>query len=170
MDMKHDIVGDDMNILHFAPESCLRGYFAKRSGNYETADLFMADVDHCEDIEATTFSDATYDVVVCNHVLEHVDDRKALAEIHRVLKPGGRLIAMVPIVEGWSETYDDPSITDSSERMLHFGRHNHLRYYGSDFRLRLKDSGFEVVEYTATGADAVQYGLSRGEKVFVGCK
>jgi len=168
--MQHDMLGDNLNILHFAPEGCLRTYFMERSGNYETADLFMADVDHCEDIEALTFPDEVYDVVVCNHVLEHVDDRKALAEIYRVLRPGGRLIAMVPIVEGWSETYEDPSVTDPAERALHFGRHNHLRYYGADFRSRLTDCGFFLDEYTATGTSAVKYGLNRGEKVFVGHK
>lgn len=77
---------------------------------------------------------------------------------------------MVPIIEGWETTYEDGGITGEAERALYFGQGDHLRWYGRDFRTRLRAAGFEVAEYTAGGAEAATYGLVRGEKVFVGIK
>ena len=169
-DREHDILGHNLHVLHFAPEACLREYIRSRTGAYETADLFMEGVDHKENIEAMTFPDESFDAVICNHVLEHIDDFKTLSEIYRILRPGGRFLAMVPIVEGWETTYENSSITDPKERTLHFGRYNHLRFYGADFRSRLAEYGFDLDEFTATGPDSVTYGLDRGEKVFLGRK
>jgi SAM-dependent methyltransferase len=101
-------------------------------------------------------------------VLEHVNDKAALANMHRVLRPGGTLIAMVPIVDGWEKTYENPAITSSYDRERHFGQGNHLRYYGRDFPDRIAEAGFTVSDYTGTPEEVIRYRLTRGERVFVG--
>ena len=157
-------------ILHFAPEALLEIKFRALYGEYRTADL-NARADLKLDISAIALEAASVATVICNHVLEHVpDDRRALAELGRILKPGGKLIVSVPLIEGWERTYEDPAITDPSLRDLHFGQYDHLRYYGRDFRDRLREVGFvSVEEITAEGKEVVEYGLMRGEKVFI-CK
>ncbi len=95
-------------MLHFAPESFLRGIFASRFSKYQTADLFMDGVDHKVDIQHLPFKDATYDVVFASHVLEHIrDDRQAISEIRRILKPSGIAILPVPIVSKNTIEYPD---------------------------------------------------------------
>jgi SAM-dependent methyltransferase len=118
-------------------------------------------------LEETALPAASFDHVVCFHVLEHVDDRRALCEIFRILRPGGTLLVMVPIVEGWASTYEDPDLVSLRERRLHFGQGDHVRYYGRDLRVRLGAAGFTLTEVTATGRDVVDYALLRGEKLFV---
>jgi hypothetical protein len=76
----------------------------------------------------------------------------------------------LPIIEAWEETYENPSITSESDRDLHFGQYDHIRYYGRDFATRLETAGFQVVAYSGTPLDCVSYGLQRGEKVFVAAK
>jgi SAM-dependent methyltransferase len=95
------------------------------------------------DITEIDFPDESFDVVYCSHVLEHVpDDRKALAEIRRVLKPDGWAILLVPIDA--AETIEDPSITDPGERLRLFGQGDHVRRYGPDYVERLHQAGFDV--------------------------
>jgi SAM-dependent methyltransferase len=156
------------DVLHFAPEAAVRGLvLAENPKSYVTADLFAAGVDRKENIEALTIADRAFDVVICLHVLEHVDDRAAIAELYRVLRPGGLLIAMFPIVEGWDETFEDRSKSSAEERLLYFGQHDHARYFGRDARARLAVPGFAVEEYTAVEPNVSRYGLARGEKVFI---
>ena len=88
-----------MKMLHFAPEPFFRQFFSSRFGQYETADLCMKGVDHHVDLQNLPLKDATYDFIFASHVLEHVpDDKKAIQEIRRILKPGGLAILPVPIV------------------------------------------------------------------------
>ena len=154
-------------LLHFAPEPILKDILRDRVKNYVTADIKMNDVDRKLDIENIDIASGQIDAVVCIHVLEHVDDVKALNELFRILKPGGRLYCMVPIVEGWTKTYENSSVTDDDQRTLHFGQHDHLRFYGKDFRERIAEAGFFLDEFTAFGEAAVKYRLLRGDKVFV---
>lgn len=170
MDERYTILGDVRSMLHFAPEDILRKRFSQRFPDYRAVDLVRADVDYNCDIEDTKLPPASVDVVFASHILEHVDDRKAIAELFRILKPAGKLIAMVPIVEAWAETYENPAITSESERDLHFGQYDHVRFYGRDFPQRLAAAGFNVTAYMATPLDCVKYGLQRGEKVFVATK
>jgi SAM-dependent methyltransferase len=156
------------DVLHFAPEGAIRELILKDNPkSYVTADLFAPNVDRKENIEALTIEDRTFDVVVCLHVLEHVNDRAAIAELHRVVRPGGVLIAMFPIVEGWDETFEDPSKSSEGDRLLYFGQHDHARFFGRDARMRLATPGFTVEEYTAVEPEVSRYGLARGEKVFI---
>jgi SAM-dependent methyltransferase len=127
-----------------------------------TAELFIGQI---------ALSEASVDLFVAVHCFEHADqDEKAMAEVFRVLKSGGHLVAMVPLIEGWSETYEDQSVVDPAERNLRFGSSHHVRYYGADFRRRLEAAGFALSEFTAGPEDAVKHGLIRGEKVFLATK
>ena len=156
-------------VLHFAPEPVLRERLsAELPGQYRSADLFEEEADLKLDIEAIELPDASVGTVIANHVLEHVDDRKAFAELRRVLVPGGLLICAVPIIEGWPTTYEDPSITAPEEREIHFGQSDHVRYYGRDFRDRPLEAGFELVEEVVGSPQAcIEFGLLRGEVFFV---
>ena len=154
-------------ILHFAAEQSTRRLVeATGPRRYVTADLEPG-FDIQVDIENLAIEDASFDVVICSHVLEHVNDRLALANIYRVLRPGGTLIAMVPIVEGWETTYENPAVTSRKERMRHYGSSNHVRFYGRDFRDRLSHAGFAVREPTGTPEKVLRCRLNRGERVFV---
>lgn len=154
-------------VLHFAPESAISRLIAPRAKRYLTADIDAARADIVLDIERIEQPAESWDLIVCSHVLEHVNDQAALAELFRVLRRGGQLVAMVPVVEGWATSYEDPAIVTEREREAHFGLNDHVRYYGQDIRERFKKAGFDTREVTAFGADVVKYGLMRGEKVFL---
>jgi SAM-dependent methyltransferase len=157
-----------MRVLHFAPERQLGTMIRARVKDYETADLSTRlDVTHHVDIEATGLPSERFDRIVCSHVLEHVDDRKALAEMFRMLKPGGRAYIMSPVVEGWAATYENPEITDPAGRLIHFGQADHCRIYGRDIRDRIRAAGFTLDEFTAVEPDVLTYGLVRGETLFI---
>jgi SAM-dependent methyltransferase len=158
------------HVLHFAPETGLAALLKKRVGRYESADIAPGRADLVLNIEAIGKLDATYDGIVCSHVLEHVDDAKALVEIYRVLKPGGVALIMLPVIEGWSRTYENPRVTTPEERKRHYGQADHVRYYGADIRDRIKRAGFMLDEFSAEGEDVLTYALQRGEKVFIATK
>ncbi|CUH80245.1 biotin biosynthesis protein BioC [Tritonibacter multivorans] len=164
------VLGDadeNSRVLHFAPEPMLSDYFRSRFQHYVTADL-AAGFDLQLNMENIDLPDAQYDVIMANHVLEHVDDFKAARELHRILKPGGVLLCTVPLIEGWEETYEPEGIDSDAERLLHFGQHDHVRMYGRDFRDRIQSCGFALeAEITSEGADVVKYSLLRGEKLFL---
>jgi SAM-dependent methyltransferase len=153
--------------LHFAPEAGLAKLLKTRVGRYRSADITPGRADVVLNIEKIAIPDASLDCVVCSHVLEHVDDEKALREIHRVLKPGGAVLIMLPIIEGWAVTYENPAVKTPRERMRHYGQSDHLRYYGADVRDRIRAAGFALEEFTAQGEDVLTYALQRGEKLFI---
>jgi SAM-dependent methyltransferase len=154
-------------VLHFAPEPVIGAFVKPRAARYVTADITGDGIDRVENIEATSFPDATFDMVIASHVFEHVDDRKAIPEMKRIIRPSGVLVCLIPIVEGWATSYENPSIVTPRERELHFGQNDHVRFYGRDFRDRLAAAGFLVTEYTGDGSLAARCGLLRGETVFV---
>jgi SAM-dependent methyltransferase len=155
-------------ILHFAPEKILEKKLRLISSDYKTADLFQANVDLKLNIEKLDLADKSIGTVFCFHVLEHVNDKKALSELRRVIKKEGKLFIMVPIIEGWESTYENPNIKDPSLRLLHFGQSDHVRFYGRDLRDKIRSAGFEKIEeFTASGEDVLKYGLFRGEKLFI---
>src|SRR6185503_1803653 len=154
-------------VLHFAPESGLARMLKTRVGAYRSADITPGRADLVLNIESIAEPDGSYDCVVCSHVLEHVDDAKALREIHRVLKPGGVALIMLPVIEGWAKTYENAHATTPEERKRHYGQADHLRYYGANVRERIRSAGFALEEFTAEGEDVLTYALARGEKVFI---
>ncbi len=166
-DSSEKIFHENQRLLHFAPEPIITKYLQGRVAKYVTADLHDQEVDLKLNIEAIDLPDGSFDVVLCSHVLEHVDDRKALVEIHRILTADGVMVAMIPIIEGWSKTFEDTSIVEAEERVRFFDQWDHVRVYGADFRDRLRDAGFDIDEFTALGHVAPDYSLQRGEKVFI---
>jgi SAM-dependent methyltransferase len=154
-------------VLHFAPEPFLAKAIRQASASYRSADLEPGLADMVLNIEKLDLPDDSVDTVVANHVLEHVDDRAALLEIWRILVNHGRLIVSVPVAGGCATTYENPAITSRSDRELHFGQADHVRFYGRDFSDRLSAIGFSVDEFTCDGPDTVKYALQRGESVFI---
>jgi SAM-dependent methyltransferase len=132
-----------IRMLHVAAEPCFEERFRRQIGEgYLTADLRLpADVKM--DVTEIQFPDNSFDIVYCSHVLEHVpDDRRAMREMCRVLKPEGWAIILVPITV--DETIEDLTITDPQERLRLYGQDDHVRRYGPDFVGRLQASGFVV--------------------------
>jgi len=155
-------------VVHFAAEPFAREWFEARGAEYLTADIDDRH-DLSLDIEAMALPDAAFDMLIAVHVLEHVDDAQALAEIFRVLRPGGQAAIMVPVVEGWDETYEEPGLTEE-ERCLRYGDPLHRRFYGRDVRDRVRGAGFRLEEFAATEPDVSTFALHRGERVFIGVK
>lgn len=135
-------------VLHIAPEFCFIKRFKKMKNlEYITGDLESPWADVKMDINAMPFENDTFDVVFCNHVLEHIpDDVHAMKEILRVMKPGGWSILQVPQNYDMEKTDEDLTITDPQERERRFLQSDHFRLYGRDYADRLKAAGFEVEE------------------------
>jgi hypothetical protein len=160
-------------LLHFAPEPFLDPLFERlraKGVDRVTGDLFIP-ADLKLDITDMDLPDDGFDSIICSHVLEHVpDDKAAMSEMHRVLKPGGTLLVLVPF-RPEQRTYEDPSITEPFERMLAFGQHDHVRFYGADLLERLRAAGFQVED--KKGADLFdaaaieRYSLDPTEHFFI---
>jgi len=138
----------NLKVLHIAPEQAFYKRFRNlKNLEYITADLKSPLADIKMDIQNIPIEDNTYDAVICNHVLEHVENEfKATSEIYRILKKGGWAILQVPIDFNREITYEDHTITNPKDREKHFGQYDHLRFHGLDYPIRLKKSGFKVIE------------------------
>ncbi|MCB4799628.1 class I SAM-dependent methyltransferase [Neotamlana laminarinivorans] len=156
-------------VLHFAPEQCfLKRFKALKNIDYTTTDLLSPIADVKADICNLPFKDNSYDIIFCNHVLEHIpDDTKAMQELYRVMKPGGWGIFQIPQDLNRDVTFEDNTITDKAERAKIFGQYDHVRVYGKDYFDKLRSIGFTVeeVDYTAklTKEDIDKYRLAKGE-------
>jgi len=159
----------NLKVLHIAPEQeFLRRFKKMKNLDYTSADLFSPIVDVKADILDLPFENGAFDVIICNHVLEHIiDDKKAMSEIFRVMKKGGWGILQVPMKNSLEKTYEDFSITDPKERQKYFGQYDHVRWYGMDYFDRLKSAGFEVeINYYSqkfSGEEIRRFGLNRNE-------
>ncbi|KAB7647912.1 methyltransferase domain-containing protein [Polymorphobacter fuscus] len=164
-----DFHGKD--VLHFAPDAIIVKMVADQGPTCnETADLEPGRADRILNIEALALPDASLDRIICSHVLEHVDDQRALAEMWRVLRPGGAIVIMMPVIEAWRETYENDVIGTPAERERHFGQWDHLRWFGADVRQRIRAQKFECREFVAGGPDSASHNLIRGETVFLAVK
>lgn len=139
-----------LSMLHVAPEPFLQNYFRRHFGVYETADLHMKGVDHKVDLTSLPFASESYDLVFASHVLEHIpDDRAALAEISRILKPGGKAVLPVPLVASQTIEYPKPSPAEA----------NHVRAPGyEDYFLRY-ESFFQRIQTYTSEMFAAEYQL-----------
>ncbi len=136
-------------LLHVAPEVCLMRHltraYSHRPADYVTADLESPLADLHFDIQSIPLEDESFDVIFCNHILEHVaDDRLALKEMYRVMRRGGWGVMLSPVDLDRAETFEDDTITDPKERTRIFGQYDHRRIYGRDYADRLRSAGFEV--------------------------
>jgi len=136
-------------LLHIAPEYCFIDRFESlKHLDYLTADIESPLAKLKMDIHQMPFDEHSFDCVLCNHVMEHLtDDRQAMKEIYRVLKPGGWAIIQVPFFPPFPDhTFEDPNITTPGDRMKKFGQKDHMRLYGKDYKERLENCGFQVTE------------------------
>lgn len=158
-----------LKVLHFAPEQAFYKRFKKLPNlNYTTTDLNSPLADIKADICNLPFKDDSFDVILCNHVLEHIpNDIQAIKELYRVLKPGGWGIFQIPQDLKRNTTFEDDSIVDKKERAKIFGQYDHVRIYGRDYFDKLRSIGFKVdeIDYTSklSKEEVHKYRLAEGE-------
>ena len=162
--------GRRKKLLHVSPEYVI----GKRLRPSPTLDYLSCDLESKQamvqmDITDIHLPDNTFDVIICNHVIEHIpDDTRAMAELFRVLRPGGWSILQTPI-KG-DTTHEDPTVQTPEERLRHFGQRDHVRIYGRDYQDRLGSVGFDVQvdDYVRTldPAVVVTYGLDAQEDIY----
>lgn len=156
-------------VLHFAPEQAFHKRFKKLQHiEYTTTDLDSPLADVKADICQLPFEGGSFDVILCNHVLEHIqDDSAAMKELYRVMAPGGWGVFQVPQDLNREKTFEDPSITDKHERARIFGQYDHVRIYGQDYFDKLRSVGFIVEEVNLTATMLIEeverYRLAKGE-------
>jgi SAM-dependent methyltransferase len=164
-----------LKVLHIAPEQCFYNLFKNlKNINYTTFDLNSPLADIKGDICNLPFKENSFDFILCNHVLEHInDDKKAMKELYRVLNKNGTAILQVPINQKSSKTFEDSSIVDKKERIEKFGQYDHIRLYGLDYFKKLESFGFKVdpLKYSKefTESEIIKYGLIKDEIIPV-CK
>lgn len=162
---------DRLRLLHFAPEQAFHRRFKKLANiSYTTTDLNSPLADVKADICNLPFENDQFDVILCNHVLEHIpDDEKAMSELYRVLKKGGWGIFQIPQDLSRQVTFEDDTITDRKERAKIFGQYDHVRIYGRDYFDKLRSVGFQVEEVDYTSKLSVEeverYRLAKGELI-----
>ena len=160
---------DNLKVLHFAPEQAFYKRFKKLENlEYITTDLNSPLADVKADICNLPFESNKFDVILCNHVLEHIpNDTKAMEELYRVLKPGGWGVFQIPQDLKREITFEDNSITDKKERARIFGQYDHVRIYGKDYFGKLRSVGFQVFEIDMTSQmpmeEIEKYRLAKGE-------
>jgi len=175
------IFTENLDVIHIAPENSLQKLLTSlKNINYKTGIKYHEGIYYSEDVSLVditelSFKDESFNVIICNHVLEHIiDDNKAMSELFRVLKPGGWTILQVPISNILDKTYEDPNITDPKEREIHFGQFDHVRIYGRDYINRLEKVGFNVKEVNLAAElkenDIGKYAINNNEILFIASK
>jgi len=179
LERETDLLTRPQRMLHVAPEVCLLPRFSETETiDYVAGDKFVngygeqAGVTYL-DLLDIAYPDGHFEFILCNHVLEHIpEDRQAMAELYRVLAPGGTCLITVPIKESLAQTYENPEVNSPRQREEHFGQWDHVRYYGTDITDRLKASGFnvELVRYGEqfSQADFARFGLN--QNLLIVCK
>tara|TARA_A100001015_G_scaffold224402_1_gene253040 strand:+ start:1621 stop:2379 length:759 start_codon:yes stop_codon:yes gene_type:complete len=159
LDKETNILSSNLKVLHVAPEQIFYKKFRNfKHWNYLTFDINSPIADIKGDLKSMKFKDESFDLIICNHVLEHIeDDRRALKEIYRVLKRGGISILQVPININRKQTFEDFNITSHKQREKYFGQYDHVREYGLDFKERIEEIGFEV--------EMLNYGVNFSKKM-----
>ena len=141
-------------ILHFAQEKSIKIWLDNHNIDYVTADLYNK-ADLKIDIEDTKLNSESVDIIICNHVLEHVNNyEKVLKELKRILKKDGFIILSFPIDMNIDEVYEDDTINDEKERIKHFGQFDHRRIFGKNSDKLIKKQGFNVEKINLNECDA----------------
>ena len=172
-DHSNFLTAPHLKVLHIAPEQCFHSRFKKQKNiDYLTADIESPIADMHFDLHEIPLEDNQFDVVFCNHVMEHVQDAKrCMSELYRVMKPGGWAIMQVPQDFSRETTYEDWSITSPEDREKHFWQKDHVRLFGKDYPQWLESVGFRVVPFDkekVLGADQVErYRLQKEEVLYI---
>ncbi len=153
LERETDIFQKNKYVLHFAPERMLEKRLSSISENYISADINPAYAKTVVDITKIPYQENTFNFIICSHVLGHVpDEAKAIDEMYRVLKPGGKAVVMTVLGKRQDVTCEDPEITSPEGRLEHYGESDLVRLHGNDFTERLKRKGIEVekIDYRST--------------------
>ena len=150
------ITSRSLSVLHIAPEAGIQGRLLKcRSIRYTSVDLHDPSAAMAMDAGRLAFDAGTFDLILCCHVLEHIqDDHASLREFARVLRPGGHAVILVPMDEHRAQTFEDPTIINAKDRMEAFGHPYHVRICGRDYGDRIGDSGFHVTAISSRNMSA----------------
>lgn len=148
-DESNFFTSNKLDVLHIAPEQCFHALFKKQSNlNYLTGDLVSPIADMHFDLHNIPLEDNRFDVVFCNHVMEHVVDAiRCMSELHRVMKPGGWGIMQVPQDHNREITLEDPTITSPEDREKYYWQKDHVRLFGQDYPKWLEKAGFRVTVF-----------------------
>lgn len=164
---------EQIRILHIAPERNIYRYLEHSEQiDYVVGSLYHQQYQFVKcfstiDLTKTIFLDNSFDLIICNHVLEHIqEEHSALSEIKRILKARGKAILQVPIAEQLKETFEDRSLVTPSERLNHYGQRDHVRLYGRDYGKRLAKHGFKVENYKLA-SEYPLLGLNEKETLYV---
>lgn len=166
----------DLKVLHIAPEQCFHGKFKKQANlEYLTGDLVSPIADMHFDLHDIPLEDNRFEVVFCNHVMEHVEDPiQCMKELYRVMQPGGWAIMQVPQDFSREETFEDPSITSPEDREKYYWQKDHIRLFGKDYPKWLEKAGFTVEAFDKEkeiGPDKIErYRLSHSEILYIAHK
>ena len=176
LDRETNFLSSNLKVLHVAPEQVFYKKFKKlKNWEYFTFDLNSPIADIKGDLISTNFKDEYFDLIICNHVLEHIeDDKSALNEIYRILKYNGISILQVPMNVKRKNTFEDSSIKSKNEREKYFGQYDHVREYGLDFKDRVEQAGFkvEMINYSKKISQdlVIKYGLMKDDLIPIGKK
>ncbi len=163
----------NLKILHVAPEAQLRKVLLSNPQiNYQSIDLESHKAMNQMDLTNLKFENDEFDVIICNHVLEHIpNDRKAISELFRVLKKDGFAILQVPISFSTEKTIEDATANTPELREKKFGQNDHVRIYGRDYLDRLHNAGFSIKLYSFAEehelSEVEKYSLIVDEKIFI---
>ena len=176
LDRETNFLSSNLKVLHVAPEQVFYKKFKKlKNWEYFTFDLNSPIADIKGDLISTNFKDEYFDLIICNHVLEHIeDDKSALDEMYRILKYNGISILQVPINVERENTFEDLSIKSKIQREKYFGQYDHVREYGLDFKDRVEQAGFkvEMINYSKKISQdlVIKYGLMKDDLIPIGKK
>ncbi len=166
--LEREFLVPNSTILDFSPSRCLYRKLKKiKDINYQSTDLsgdFIADYQY--DITNLKIEDNKFDLVICYHILEHIkDDSKAMNELYRVLKLGGKALIQTPFKDG--AIYENNSIVSKKDRLEHFGQEDHVRIYSvAGLKQRLENCGF-LVEVIQNFNDNPKFGLNKDEIILI---
>lgn len=175
--LKNKLPKNKYKILDIAPIPSLTNLLKSLPhAKYRSVDLYMEEADDKADIcDMDIYKDGQFSLVICSHVLEHVEnDTAAIKEIFRVLSKGGQAIFMVPIMTSLDRTLENKAHTSEADRWKHYGQGDHVRLYSKkDFTAKIVKAGFTLSEYTVTdfGADTFfKYGIEPKAVLYVASK
>jgi len=170
---KTNVFSERLKMLHVAPELNLQKVLKARPNiDYVSIDMDSKAAMVQMDITNIQYEKDCFDVIICNHVLEHIpNDRRAMSELYRILKPRGWSILQVPISLSLRETYEDPKVETPAERERVFGQSDHVRIYARDYKQRLESVGFAVevcspsIEFSIS--EVRKYALLKDENIYL---
>ena len=178
---KTNIFSAPLKVFHVAPEGCIKAMLnglpniTYEAGMKYHEGFYYERTTNILDITDLKFEEDSFDVIICNHVLEHIeDDQKAIGELYRVLKPGGWAILQVPVSKILEKTFEDPTVKTSEQREKIFGQYDHVRIYGQDYQSKLQKKGFIVKRHKPYldkwSDDLDKYAINPEEDLYIAYK